>query len=82
MWIPDNAGAEACFAYGVPVHTFGRLYGIMRPCPEVLLLSPQLVYQRVFVRNAREAQALEDGGLRSNLITRFDLTDDEQMTLC
>lgn len=71
--IPEGGGVGASFAYGVPVHAFSRLYGIVRPCPELLPLSPQLVYQRVFVRNAKEARALETGGLRSALITHFAL---------
>ncbi|MFF4179520.1 competence protein CoiA family protein [Streptomyces sp. NPDC001750] len=73
--IPKAGGVTASFAYGIPVHAFNRLYGIVRPCPELLPLSPQLAYHQVFVRDAREAQALEEGGLRSTRITHFGLAD-------
>lgn len=38
--IPEGGGIAANFAYGVPVHAFNRLYGIVRPCPDLLPLSP------------------------------------------
>ncbi|MER7338600.1 competence protein CoiA family protein [Streptomyces sp. NPDC000075] len=61
----SNPGARAgvpAFAYGVPVHG-GGLYGVVRPCPALTVLSPQLAFQRIFVRNADEAQELIDSGL-------------------
>ncbi|MFC9626843.1 hypothetical protein ACFTXM_45135 [Streptomyces sp. NPDC056930] len=54
------------------MHAF-KLYGIMRPCPELLPLSPQLIYQQVFARDAEEARASEAGGLRVTHIAHFDL---------
>lgn len=66
MRIPERGGVAASFAYGVPVHAFNRLYGIVRPCPELVPLSPQLAYHQVFARNAKEVQALETGGLRTS----------------
>ncbi|WP_330261049.1 competence protein CoiA family protein [Streptomyces sp. NBC_00539] len=56
-----RAGVPA-FAYGVPMHG-GGLYGIVRPCPALAVLSPQLAFQRIFVRNAEEAQELIGAGL-------------------
>ncbi|MCX5346197.1 competence protein CoiA family protein [Streptomyces atratus] len=75
--IPEGGGVAANFAYGVPVHAFNRLYGIVRPCPELLPLSPQLIYQQVFARDAEEARALEAGGLRAGRITHFGLAGHE-----
>ncbi|OEJ49665.1 hypothetical protein [Streptomyces agglomeratus] len=40
--IPEGGGVAANFAYGVPVHASNRLYGVVRPCPERIPLSPQL----------------------------------------
>ncbi|MFF4579973.1 competence protein CoiA family protein [Streptomyces sp. NPDC001373] len=71
--IPPGGGAAAGFAYGVPVHTSNRLYGIVRPCPALLPLAPQLTYHQVFALNAQEAEALEANGLRADRITRLDL---------
>lgn len=79
---PDG-GADA-FAYGIPVHTLGRqrlLYAIVRPCPDLLEWSPQVLSQRVFVRNARETQLLIDRGMDPSRVTHFDLPDHEQVTL-
>ncbi|GAA1376596.1 hypothetical protein ACFPK5_01040 [Streptomyces beijiangensis] len=53
----------------------------MRPCPELLPLSPQLAYHQVFVRNTHEARALEAAGLQARRITHFGLADHEQMAL-
>lgn len=80
--IPEGGGVAASFAYGVPVHADHRLYGIVRPCPELLPLSPQLAYHQVFARNAKEARALEENGLRTERLTHLALADHEQMVLC
>ncbi|MFE5543590.1 competence protein CoiA family protein [Streptomyces sp. NPDC056534] len=80
--IPEGGGVAASFAYGVPVHASHRLYGIVRPCPELVALSPQLAYHQVFARNAKEVQALEAGGLRTSRLTHFHLADHEQIALC
>ncbi|MGW3303996.1 competence protein CoiA family protein [Streptomyces rubiginosohelvolus] len=73
--IPQGGGVAASFAYGVPVHASNGLYGIVRPCPELVPLSPQLVFQRVFALNAREAQELQASGLRATHITHLSLAD-------
>ncbi|WP_050501524.1 MULTISPECIES: competence protein CoiA family protein [unclassified Streptomyces] len=73
--IPKGGGVAASFAYGVPVHASNGLYGIVRPCPELVPLSPQLVFQRVFALNAREAQELQAAGLRATHITHLSLAD-------
>ncbi|MFE1787845.1 hypothetical protein ACFW7J_05435 [Streptomyces sp. NPDC059525] len=58
-----NARAEVpAFAYGVPVQG-GGLYGVVRPCPDLAVLSPQLGFQRIFVRNCDEAQELVNAGI-------------------
>ncbi|MFI8991112.1 competence protein CoiA family protein [Streptomyces antimycoticus] len=80
--IPENPSMAAHFAYGVPLHSKGRfhaLYGIVRPCPDLVSLSPQLSCHRVFVRNAQEARQL--GGVLTGRITHFDLPDHEQLTM-
>lgn len=81
--IPEKPSIAVCFAYGVPLHSQGRfqsLYGIVRPCPALVSLSPQLSFQRVFVRNAQEAREL--GEVLTGRITHFDLPDHEQLPLC
>jgi competence protein CoiA len=81
----ERACATASFAYGIPVYSQGRysaLYGIVRPCPELVALAPQLSFQRVFVRNAQEADALIQQGLAATRITRFNLPEHEQLPLC
>lgn len=78
------AGGTNVFAYGIPVHTVGRqrtLYAIVRPCPDLLELSPQVLSQQVFVRNDREAQLLVARGMDPDRVTHFDLPDHEQVTL-
>ncbi|MFJ8162413.1 competence protein CoiA family protein [Streptomyces sp. NPDC096136] len=71
--IPPGGGAAPSFAYGVPVHAFNRLYGIVRPCPALVPLAPQLVYHQVFARDATEVEALEANGLRPERVTCLDL---------
>ncbi|WP_449479330.1 competence protein CoiA family protein [Streptomyces abikoensis] len=81
--IPENPSMAAHFAYGVPLHSQGRLhalYGIVRPCPTLIVLSPQVSRQRVFVRNAQEVR--EMGTALTGRITHFDLPDHEQLPLC
>ncbi|WP_128637640.1 competence protein CoiA family protein [Streptomyces sp. C] len=73
----SNPGARAgvpAFAYGVPVHG-GGLYGIVRPCPQLAVLSPQLVFQRIFVRHGDEAQELIDVGIPPWRIRDLGLPD-------
>ncbi|MFF8262716.1 hypothetical protein [Streptomyces virginiae] len=62
--------------------TFMRTPTIVRPCPELVPLSPQLAYHQVFARNAKEVQALEVGGLRTSRLTHFHLANHEQIALC
>ncbi|MCX5421964.1 hypothetical protein [Streptomyces sp. NBC_00078] len=80
--IPEQPNMAAHFAYGVPVYSRGRyhaLYGIVRPCPTLVSLSPQLSYHRAFVRNAQEAQ--EFGETLAGRITHLGLPDHEQLTM-
>ncbi|WP_086800753.1 competence protein CoiA family protein [Streptomyces caniscabiei] len=80
--IPENPSMAAHFAYGVPVYSRGRhhaLYGIVRPCPTLVSLSPQLSYHRAFVRNAHEVQ--EFGETLAGRITHLDLPGHEQLTM-
>ncbi|WP_247195860.1 competence CoiA family protein [Streptomyces sp. GESEQ-35] len=80
--IPENPSLAAHFAYGVPVYSQGRyhaLYGIVRPCPALVSLSPQLSYHRAFVRNAQEIR--EFGETPAGRITHLDLPDHEQLTM-
>ncbi|MEU8949701.1 competence protein CoiA family protein [Streptomyces sp. NPDC048489] len=80
--IPEKPGMAAHFAYGVPVYSRDRyhsLYGIVRPCPELVSLSPQLSSHRVLVRNAQEMREF-DGTLASR-ITHYDLPEHEQLSM-
>ncbi|MEU6071962.1 competence protein CoiA family protein [Streptomyces sp. NPDC047082] len=78
--IPDQPRVSASFAYGIPLHTRGRLrslYGIVRPCPELVCLSPQLEFQQILVRNAREASQLGEVMSGRARIAHFGLQDAE-----
>jgi hypothetical protein len=80
--IPERPNMAAHFAYGVPVYSRDRyhaLYGIVRPCPELASLSPQLAYHRVLVRNAREMSEFDE--TLAGRITHYDLLDHEQLTM-
>ncbi|MFE3414737.1 hypothetical protein ACFXMT_42450 [Streptomyces mirabilis] len=59
--IPAAPRASASFAYSIPLFTTGRLralYAIVRPCPELAVLSPQLAFQHVVMRDEHEARQL------------------------
>jgi competence protein CoiA len=80
--IPENPSMAAHFAYGVPVHSRGRyhaLYGIVRPCPELVSLSPQLSFHRVLVRNAQEMGEFDE--TLAGRITHYDLPEHEQLAM-
>ncbi len=82
MEIPEKPSMAVHFAYGVPVCSRGRyhaLYGIVRPCPELVSLSPQLAYHRVLVRNAQEMSEFDEA--LADRITHYDLPDHEQLTM-
>ena len=83
--IPEEPKMRASFAYGVPLFSrdrFHSLYGIVRPCPGLVSLSPQLDSQRILVRNAQEARELQAAMAGGARITHFDLPDHEQLPLC
>ncbi len=71
---PGAREGVPAFAYGVPLHG-GGLYGVVRPCPSLAVLSPQLAFQRIFVRNAREAHELTSGGIPPWRIRDLELPD-------
>ncbi|MFJ1796574.1 hypothetical protein [Kitasatospora griseola] len=53
-------------AYGMTARVGGRppgLFGVLRPCPAMVGRLPELLHERVFVRNAREARLLAEAGL-------------------
>lgn len=80
--IPERPGMAAHFAYGVPVYSRGRrhaLYGFVRPCPELVSLSPQLAYQRALVRNAQEMREFDE--TLADRITHYDLPEHEQLSM-
>lgn len=80
--IPEKLQPAAHFAYGLALYSTGRiqgLYGIVRPCPVLLRLSPQTSYHRIFVRNAREAKQL--GDLPSGQLIQLDLPGHEQLPM-
>ncbi|MFF0754617.1 competence protein CoiA family protein [Streptomyces sp. NPDC004267] len=87
LWVevPEAPRVAESFAYGIPLYSrgaFHSLYGIVRPCPELAVLSPQLRFQRLLVRNAQEAQKLQEAMGGHARITHFDLPDHEQLSLC
>ncbi|MER5886986.1 competence protein CoiA family protein [Streptomyces sp. NPDC001941] len=75
---PKETSGQACWAYGIPVHSDHLLYGIVRPCPELIQLSPQLAFQQVFARNATELQSLERNGLRTSRLAHLGLGERRQ----
>lgn len=79
--IPERPSMAAHFAYGVPVHSrdgYHSLYGIVRPCPEPVSLSPQLSSQRVHVRNAQEVREFDE--TLAGRISHYDLPEHEQLS--
>ncbi|MFE0358765.1 competence protein CoiA family protein [Streptomyces nigra] len=80
--IPARPTMAAHFAYGVPVYSRDRyhsLYGIVRPCPELVSLSPQLSSQRVLVCNAQEMREFDE--TLAGRITHYDLPEHEQLSM-
>ncbi|MFJ4679246.1 competence protein CoiA family protein [Kitasatospora sp. NPDC088783] len=80
---PDALSPQ--YAYGVAAWAGGSrygLFGVIRPCPSLVGRCPELLRERVFVRNAREARLLFEAGLDPACITHFGLPDFEQTTLC
>ncbi|MFI0091857.1 competence protein CoiA family protein [Streptomyces bobili] len=80
--IPEKPSMAAHFAYGVPVHSRDRyrsLYGIVRPCPELVPLSPQLSSHRVLVRNVQEMREFAE--TLAGRITHYDLPEHEQLSM-
>lgn len=62
-----------------PLFTTGRLralYGIVRPCPELVCLSPQLEFQHVVVRDEQEARQLAEVMSPRARITHLGLSRD------
>ncbi|MFE7902919.1 hypothetical protein ACFU3E_36600 [Streptomyces sp. NPDC057424] len=58
---------------------YHSLYGIVRSCPELVSLSPQLSSQRVLVRNAQEMREFDE--TLAGRITHYDLPEHEQLTM-
>lgn len=77
--IPRQPQAAESFAYGIPLFTTGRvraLYGIVRPCPELAVLSPQLMFHHVVVRDEQEARQLAEAIPPRARITHLGLSRD------
>ncbi|WP_053924759.1 competence protein CoiA family protein [Streptomyces chattanoogensis] len=82
--IPEIPRMSRQYAYGVPLYTQGKrrsLYGIVRPCPGLVPVSPQLELEHALVRSAQEAQELQEAG-HEGRITHFDLPEHEQLAMC
>lgn len=82
--IPAEPRMHESFAYGVPLYSRGRLhalYGIVRPCPGLASLSPQLRFQQVLVRTAHEAGQLQEAIGERARVTHFALPAHEQLSL-
>ncbi|WP_405623575.1 hypothetical protein [Streptomyces sp. NBC_00076] len=78
METPGKPSMAAHFAYGVPVYSRDRyhsLYGIVRPCPGLVTLSPQLSSHRVLVRNSQEMRDFDE--TPAGRITHYDLPEHE-----
>ncbi|MEV6319194.1 competence protein CoiA family protein [Streptomyces sp. NPDC051776] len=83
--VPEDRSPSATLAYGVPVRIqrrrhFTDLYGVIRPCPALVAVSPGLLSEQVFVRNAGEADELVANGVAREKIVHFDLPDHEQLS--
>ncbi|MFD8220485.1 competence protein CoiA family protein [Streptomyces sp. NPDC059697] len=77
--IPERPRVSESFAYGIPLYTMGRLrtlYGIVRPCPELVFLSPQLEFQHVVMRDEQEARQLAGVMSPRARITHLGLSGD------
>ncbi|MEV7383266.1 competence protein CoiA family protein [Streptomyces lydicus] len=77
--IPERPQVAESFAYGIPLFTTGRLralYGIVRPCPELVCLSPQLEFQHLMVRDEQEARQLAGVMSSRARITNLGLSSD------
>ncbi|MEU1284127.1 hypothetical protein [Kitasatospora sp. NPDC005856] len=81
----DTSVVSPRYACGMAANVGGRrpgLFGVLRPCPALVGRCPELLHERVFVRNAREARLLTEVGLDPARITHFDVPDYEQTALC
>ncbi|MBT2546125.1 hypothetical protein J7E99_37050 [Streptomyces sp. ISL-44] len=88
LWVevPETPRMSREYAYGVPLYTRGKRnsrtpYGIVRPCPGLLSVSPQMAAEHALVRSTQEARELQQAGHKGR-ITDFDLPGHEQLTMC
>ncbi|MFB6984643.1 hypothetical protein ACNPQN_39155 [Streptomyces sp. NPDC056297] len=82
--IPDTLRMDPAYAYGVPLYARGKrrsLYGVVRPCPGLVGISPRVVLLHALVRSAQEARELQEARHQGQ-ITHFDLPEHEQLIMC
>lgn len=71
------------YARGVPVHVADQrrtLYGIVRPCPDLVAACPRLAEELVLVRSAQEARELA-AVLPQGRIAHLNLPEHEQLPM-
>ncbi|MFC9609080.1 competence protein CoiA family protein [Streptomyces niveus] len=81
--IPEKPMMWPQYARGVPVYAADKrrtLYGIVRPCPDLVAACPKLVEELVLVRNAQEARELA-AVLPQGRIAHLNLPEHEQLTM-
>ncbi|WP_437050108.1 hypothetical protein [Streptomyces sp. enrichment culture] len=82
--VPEKPMMWPQYARGVPVQVADKrrtLYGIVRPCPDLVAACPTLAEELVLARNAHEARELA-AVLPQGRIVHLDLPEHEQLTVC
>ncbi|MGW5122433.1 competence protein CoiA family protein, partial [Streptomyces noursei] len=80
---PEKPMMSAEYAYGVPIYVQGkkqRLYGVVRPCPQLVYGSSHVALVHVLVRSAQEARELA-AVIPEGRITELGLPEHEQLTM-
>ncbi|MFC9626845.1 hypothetical protein ACFTXM_45145 [Streptomyces sp. NPDC056930] len=82
--IPEKLLMDPAYAYGVPLCTQDKrrrsLYGVVRPCPNLVATMSRVREEHALVRSAQEAGELQEVG-HEGRITHFGLPEHEQLTM-
>ncbi len=81
--VPEKPMMWTQYARGVPIYVTDKrrtLYGIVRPCPDLIADCPTLTEKLVLVRSAHEARELATL-LPQGRIVHLDLPEHEQLTM-
>lgn len=82
--VPEKPMMWPQYARGVPIHVADKrrtLYGIVRPCPDLVAACPTLTEELVLTRSAHEARELA-AVLPQGRIVHLDLPEHEQLAMC